>query len=331
MINLYIYFISYFIIFFIALFVSKKLDLTDVPNKRKIHKTKVVNTGGIIIFIFYLFIVKNFEFNKELENFVIIGFFIVLIGFIDDRKNLNPAKKLALISIPSAYLIISEELIIPSLGNYYFLGSLSLGKTSIIFTFLSVILLINSINYLDGIDGLLLSFVATIFGYFIILTNDKNIHLLIYYLLIPIFVNLIFNILSFGKNLKIFNGDAGSLFFGFLISFFLIYLHLTYNIHPIVLAWGIWLPVYDFLFVTCYRVIKKKNIYDPDNNHLHHVILKKLNYNHLNSVIIITFINVSIIFIGFTSSQINKDFSFFLFILLFIIYVMIRFKKSLKS
>ena len=327
MIKFYIYLIYYLFIFFGAVFISKKLDFTDIPNKRKIHKTKILNTGGIIIFIFYLLLIKNFEFNKELENFIIIGFFILLIGFIDDRKNLNPGIKLAFISIPSVYLIISEGLIIYSLGDYQFLGSLSLGKTGIIFTFLSVIVLINSVNYLDGIDGLLLSFVTTIFGYFIILTDDKNIQLFFYYLLIPIFVNLIFNFFSFKRNLKIFNGDAGSLFFGFLISFFLIYFHLKYDIDPIVLAWGVWLPVYDFLFVTIYRLVKKKKIYDPDNNHLHHFILKKMNYNHLKSVIVITFINISIIFIGFNASQINKDFSFVLFILLFITYISIRFKK----
>ena len=327
--NYFFYLISYVIIFFILLEISKKLNLYDTPNKRKIHKNKVVNTGGVMIFIFYLVIIKNFEFNPILEDFIVLGFFILIVGFIDDRKNLNPSIKLILISLPSAYLIISGNFIITNLGNYDLLGALLLGKVGIIFTFLSVILLINSVNYLDGIDGLLLSFVATTFGYFIFLTEDKNIHLLIYYLLVPILINFIFNMFSFGKNFKIFNGDSGSLFFGFLISFFLIYLNLFLEIHPIILAWGVWLPIYDFLFITLYRLVKKKNIYKPDNNHLHHIILNKFKNNHLKSVVLISLINIGVIFIGFISSEISKDFSFFLFIILFLIYVILRTNKKI--
>ena len=326
----FFYLISYLIIFLVLHLISQKLNLYDIPNKRKLHKSKIVNTGGIIIFIFYLIVIKNFEFNNILENLIIVGFLIILIGFIDDRNNLSPTVKLILLSLPSAYLIISENFIISSLGNYNFMGTLLLGKVALIFTFLSVVLLINSVNYLDGIDGLLLSFVAITFLYFIFLTENENIHQLIYYLLIPIIINLIFNFLSFGKNLKVFNGDAGSLFFGFLISFFLIYFNLYLDIHPIVLAWAVWLPVYDFLFISFYRLINKKNIYTADNNHFHHIILKKFNNNQFYSVGLISIINIIVLSIGFLSSQISKDLSLFLFIFLFIIYIKLKFRKNLS-
>ena len=327
----FFYLISYLIIFFGLHFISKKLNLYDIPNKRKLHKSKIVNTGGIIILIFYWIVIKNFEFNNVLENLIVVGFLIILVGFIDDRNNLSPAVKLISLSLPSVYIIVSNNFIIQSLGNYDLLGTLLLGKVALIFTFLSVVLLINSVNYLDGIDGLLLSFVATTFLYLIFLTEDKNIHLLIYYLLIPVIINLIFNFFSFGKNLKIFNGDAGSLFFGFLISFFLIYFNLYLDIHPIILAWSVWLPVYDFLYITFYRLINKKNIYNADNNHFHHIILKKFNNNHFYSVGLISIINVVVLLVGFLISQISKDFSFLLFIFLFIIYVGFRLNINLKK
>ena len=70
--NYFFYLIFYVIIFFILVEISKKLNLYDTPNKRKIHKNKIVNTGGVIIFIFYLVIIKNFEFNPILENFIVV-------------------------------------------------------------------------------------------------------------------------------------------------------------------------------------------------------------------------------------------------------------------
>lgn len=328
----YLFYVIFYLIFFLGLHtLSQKLNLYDIPNKRKLHKSKIVNSGGIIIFLFYLIIIKNFEFNNVLEQLIIIGFLIIIVGFVDDRNNLSPALKLILLSLPSAYVIISDNFVISSLGNYDILGTLLLGKVALIFTFLSVILLINSVNYLDGIDGLLLSFVATKFIYFIFLTEDKNIHLLIYYLLIPVIINLIFNFFSFGKNLKVFNGDAGSLFFGFLISFFLIYFNLYLDIHPITLAWSVWLPIYDFLYMTLYRLVNKKNIYEPDNNHFHHIILKKFNNNHFSTVVVITIINIVVLLTGFFASKVSKDFSFLLFIFLFVVYVALRLNKNLKK
>ena len=99
--------ILYLILLLFTVFISKKLDFYDKPNVRKIHNSKVFNTGGIIIYLFYLIIVNFFEFNHNIELIISIGFFICLIGFIDDRINLNPSNKIIFIIIPSAYLILN--------------------------------------------------------------------------------------------------------------------------------------------------------------------------------------------------------------------------------
>ena len=94
--------ILYFIILFLTLFISKKLDFYDKPNIRKVHNSKVFNTGGIIIYLFYLIIVNFFEFNHNIELIISIGFFVCIIGFIDDRVNLIPSSKILFTIIPSA-------------------------------------------------------------------------------------------------------------------------------------------------------------------------------------------------------------------------------------
>ena len=73
-------------------------------------------------------------------------------GLIDDKYNLNTGGKLSLQVIPIFYLIVFENLKLTQIGDYEYF-KLSLGSFSIPFTLLCVLLLINSFNYFDGIDG----------------------------------------------------------------------------------------------------------------------------------------------------------------------------------
>ena len=68
-------------------------------NKRGIHKILIINTGGLIIYLFILSVISQSEFNYNIELIVSIGFFVCLTGFIDDRINLNPSSKIVLIII----------------------------------------------------------------------------------------------------------------------------------------------------------------------------------------------------------------------------------------
>ena len=137
--------ILYLILLLFTVFISKKLDFYDKPNIRKIHNSKVFNTGGIIIYLFYLIIVNFFEFNHNIELIISIGFFICMIGFIDDRINLSPSIKILFIIIPSIYLILNG-ISIYNLGNYEYIGFLNLGKFQLPFHF-SCLLLFQNINF----------------------------------------------------------------------------------------------------------------------------------------------------------------------------------------
>ena len=184
--------ILYLILLLFTVFISKKLDFYDKPNVRKIHNSKVFNTGGIIIYVFYLIIVNFFEFNHNIELIISISFFICIIGFIDDRINLNPSVKVLFIIIPSAYLILNG-ISIYDLGDYEYIGILSLGKFQLPFLILSTGLLINATNYIDGVDGLLLTFFICCLSYYIFLIDETNTIYLLKLLLVPVVLNLIMN------------------------------------------------------------------------------------------------------------------------------------------
>ena len=317
--------ILYFILLLFTVIISKKLKFYDKPNVRKIHKSKVYNTGGLIIYLFYLIIVNFFEFNHNIELIISIGFFICLIGFIDDRLNLAPSIKILFIIIPSVYLIISG-ISINNLGIYEYIGVINLGKFQLPFLILATGLLINATNYIDGVDGLLLTFFACCLGYYIFLIEDTNTIYLIKLLLIPVILNLILNLLPFKSKIKFFSGNSGSLFVGFFVSFLTIELYNSFNIHPVYLIWPLWYPVYDFLFVSTNRAFLKKSIFSADNSHLHHKVLIKFKKDHVKTISLYFISNVSIIYIGFLISNYSKFLSLITFIIGFIFYLIFRFK-----
>ena len=317
--------ILYLILLMFTVFISKKLDFYDKPNARKIHNSKVFNTGGIIIYFFYLIIVNFFEFNHNIELIISIGFFICLIGFIDDRINLNPSIKIIFIIIPSAYLILNG-INITDLGNYEYIGTLNLGKFQLPFLILATGLLINATNYIDGVDGLLLTFFICCLGYYIYLIEEPNTIYLIKLLLVPVIFNLVLNLLSTKIKFKFFSGNTGSLFIGFFVSFLTIELYNSFEVHPVYLIWPLWYPVYDFLFVSTNRAILKKSIFSADNSHLHHKILITFKKNHLKTILLFFILNISIIYLGFLLSNFSKFLSLITFIFGFFFYFTMRFK-----
>lgn len=324
----YLFLFPFLMIFMIL--ISKKLNLVDKPNQRKIHHSNIVNITGIGIYIFLFFIILNYEIILEIEKIIFVGFFIVIIGFLDDRIDLKAKTKLFFLSIPSGYLILNGYQL-DDLGTYEYFGKIELGELSIVFTLAAVLLLLNSINYLDGTDGLLIGYTITALAYFYLLGLKYNESFIIFLIFIYILlVSLFFNFLKLNTGLKSLLGDAGSLFIGFFISFTMITLHQNYKIHPAFLIWSSWLPIYDFLDVTFNRFKNKISVSQPDKSHFHHYILNYYSYNQTKTFIFINILNIGIIFFGYMSCLFFGDlFSIFLFMIFFIIFLKI--KKNLKN
>ena len=316
--------IIYILVSLSIIYLSRYLKYFDKPNKRGIHRIPIINTGGLIIYLIFLTVISQAEFNYNIELIVSIGFFVCLTGFIDDRINLNPSNKILLLIIPSIYLIL-EGISISDLGEYEYLGILELGKFKIPFLLLAIGLLINATNYIDGIDGLLLIFFLSCLIYYIFLIDDAKTISLLKFFVAASFLNLILNLLPSKNKFKVFSGDSGSLFIGFFLSFITIELYSGFNIHPAILIWPLWYPVYDFLFVSINRLINKKSIFEADNTHLHHVVNNKFNGNRMLPLILFFLANSSIIFLGYKISEISKLLSLSIFIIGFILFTIMRF------
>jgi len=328
-----IYSLLTFFLLFICAKVSYKLNLVDLPNKRKIHLKPTANTGGFAIIISLLFALQALDvFDKTLGLILSISFLVSIVGLIDDKFHLNTGGKLSLQIIPIFYLIVFENLTLNHIGAYnYFI--LEMGSFTVPFTLLCVLFLINAFNYFDGIDGTLSFTTISVLVILYFLVPDQNFQLFLIMILIPISIFLCFNF-SLLRLPKLFLGDSGSLLLGFIISFVLIYLANQKFIHPILLAWSIAIFVYEFLSINIIRLKNKQNPFKAGTDHLHHRLFEKNKSIFLTNFLITSF-NIILFLIGYLSFLfINELVSLILFVAFFMIFLILRnntFKKSIKT
>ena len=291
--------------------IAFKINLVDKPNYRKIHLLPIPLIGGISIAMstFFMILISNrFEVVENYFLIFITSFILLIMGCIDDKKDIKASYKLAL-ELLLACSIAASGTRIESL--YGLFGVYHLGI--VMQYFLTVIVIagvVNAINLFDGVDGLAGSY--TLLGFImlgIVGFYTQNSNLL---LIGTIFTGSLISFLreNFSPK-KIFMGDSGALFLGFLLI--TIGIHLlkassvvfkAYNSFPFVILVAYFaIPVLDSLRVYLGRI---KNGYSPfhaDKSHLHHLLLKT-GLNHKAITLTITLLCILILLTNFGFSEI---------------------------
>ncbi len=324
-----IYSLLIFFLLLICAKISYILNLVDLPNKRKIHSIPTAYTGGVAISVCLLFALQELDFfDKNLALILSIGFMISIVGFIDDKFGLNTGGKLSLQIIPIFYLIVFENLTLNHIGDYNYF-KLELGTFMMPFTLLCVLFLTNSFNYFDGLDGTLIFTTTSVLAILYFLAPYENFRLFLIMILIPMSIFLLFNF-SFFKLPKLFLGDSGSLYLGFIISFILIYLGNKNFVHPILLAWTIAIFVYEFLSINIIRLKDRQNLFKAGKDHLHHLLFDR-SKSILFTNFFMSLLNISFFLVGYYSFiLVGSLASLILFIIFFIIYLTIRIFSAKK-
>ena len=247
---------------------------------------------------------------------------MAIVGFVDDKYHLNIGGKLSLQIIPIVYLIFIENFNLQQIGDYNFVN-LELNSFSIPFTLLSVIFLINSFYYFDGVDGTLTFISISTLAILFFLISDETITMFLITMLVPLCIFLFFNFAIF-KLPKLFLGDSGSLLLGFIVSFLLIYLANNNIVHPILLAWSIQIFVYEFTSINLIRLKNKKDPFVAGLDHLHHVLIRKTESIFLTNLIM-CITNIILFIIGYlTFTFISPLASLIFFIIFFVIFFILR-------
>ena len=249
------------------------LNLLDKPDKKlKLHHSNVPLTGGLLIFgIYFIFVLCKFlYFNLNFNSFLINNIFLLTIfsvGIIDDKFNLSPNIKLFIL-----VLIIITFL---NLNNFYLLKEIYISSFNVRFnifsinffiTTLSILLFINASNMFDGIDGQSGIYFLTIFTFLSLITGFNTENLII---IVSIFLFLILNLKK-----KLFLGDSGVFFLSTLFSLLVIENYQINKISAEQIFLLMMLPGIDMLRLFLERILKKKNPFKGDRNHLHHLLLK---------------------------------------------------------
>lgn len=292
-------FIAYIVTFFLMPFiirVAKINKLYDIPDERKTHKHPVSSLGGIGIVAglsLSLLLVTDFRSGDASFQYYIACFFIIFtLGVIDDLFVLHPLKKIAgqllvaLILTTKSHLLLTN---LQGLGGVYEISS----ATSYAVTFFTILLVINSFNLIDGVDGLAASLgllSSLVFGLFFYSYGNMPYAILGFAMAGSLLAFLVFNF----PPARIFMGDSGSMLIGVVNAILLLKFIETGNgnissgltIHsPIALGFGILLvPLMDVLRVFIIRLTNGKSPFSADRNHLHHLLLNK-GFTHLQVTI----------------------------------------------
>ena len=308
------------------------INALDIPDARKVHTKPIPRLGGLGIFIGFLLGYMIFAKNTIQMNSILIGSFIILLtGIIDDIKPISAKAKLFGQTIASLVIVFYGNIV---LSDVSILGlNIEFGVFSYPITILFIVACTNIINLIDGLDGLS-SGISSIFYLSVIILcffQHRFWELELILSLIMLGSCLGFLIHNFHPA-KIFAGDSGALFMGFIIAVISLLGFKTTAITSVFIPLAILaVPILDTLFAIIRRSINHQKISSPDKQHLHHQLLK-MNFSHRNTVLIIYGVNIL-----FASASIlytlkdNKDVFIgrIIYIILFIIVIIFVFKTDI--
>lgn len=274
----------------------KEKNLYDIPNSRKMHKNATPRLGGICFLpsMFLAFIGTMFAFNDftgydqvtfslwSLYFFVSL-MFVYGVGLVDDLVGLG-AKTKFFFQFLAAFLM-------PFAGLYFnnFYGFLGINEISYVvgapLTVFLIVFITNSINLIDGIDGLAAGISMIALGGFLVCFLAEG--MLLYGILIAGLMGVLVPFLYFNlfgdpeRNRKLFMGDSGSLTLGFILGF----LAVKYSMdNPSVMFWRpeclllsytfVIVPTFDVVRVSAVRFIHRTPAFKADKNHFHHKLMR---------------------------------------------------------
>lgn len=283
--TLFICFIASIIITPLVKKMAIKIGAVDRPNSRKVHTTIMPRLGGLAIYLSFIIGLLILQPESEFAVPIIIGSVIIIItGILDDLFELSAKVKLA--GQLAAALVVVLNGVQVQLINLPFGGVLEFGMLSIPLTILWIVGITNAINLIDGLDGLAagVSSIAliTITGMAILMGNTYVTSVS----LIVLGSTLGFLIYNFHPA-KIFMGDTGALFLGYIISVLSLLgfknVAMVSLVVPIIIL-GV--PISDTIFAIIRRLVNKQPLSAADKSHLHHCLLR-LGYSHRQTVLII--------------------------------------------
>ena len=272
----------------------------NLKHKEK-FKSKIINSGGMALFIYFL-VINMFELQAINPYYLLFIISVFLVGILSDLKNISASIRLLIIVITTIiFVVLSDTLLINLkfdftnnlLKNYFLI--------SVLFTTLCIVILINGINFIDGVHGLAIFYCFTVLlllNYFIYFVVGIDTYVESGVALLPmLFILFLFNI-----NEKLFFGDSGSYLVGCILAIYIIRItNIAEYAYPYLYANFLIYPAFEVFFSIFRKILINKNPYRPDKKHLHQLLqdfFVRKNFN-LSKAKVISGISINILVIIF--------------------------------
>lgn len=255
-----------------------RMGAVDIPKDgRRMHDHPIPRMGGLAIFFGFILSVLIFQtLTPALRGILLGSVIIVVLGILDDIYAL-PALPKFLIQIVAALVAVLEGNRIEFLSNPNIFSKepfWELGWLSIPISVLWIVAITNSVNLIDGLDGLACG-VSTISSMTLLvialIVSEPDVAILMAAL-----AGACIGFLPYNLNpAKIFMGDTGSTFLGFILAtvsiqgLFKFYAIISFAVPFLMLG----LPIFDTCFAILRRVAKGQSPMSPDRGHIHHRLI----------------------------------------------------------
>lgn len=310
-----------FIISFLAipvvLQIAEQKKLYDVPDERKVHTHAVTSLGGVGIFggflLAALLSIQGYL-NPEFQYFFAAALVIFFLGLKDDLVVLSASKKFVGQVVAASIIIHLGGVRLDSMHGLFGFDQLP-EAFALALTYLTIIVIINSFNLIDGIDGLAASLgtlTMVIFGTYFFMVGFHAYALLAFSLAGSLVAFLIFN----HHPAKIFMGDSGSLMIG-LVNAILVIKFINIASDPATtipigsaaaIGFAILIvPLLDTLRVFAIRIFKGCSPFTPDRNHIHHLFLSR-GLGHAAITLVCVSINIAFIVLAYSLRSIGSTY-----------------------
>lgn len=297
-------------IFPIIIYTVRSKNLMDEPGDRSMHGTKTPTLGGVGVFVAFAVSLILLGIFKELDRLELVKLISLLaainillfLGIKDDLIELSPRKKFIGQLFAVAIVIFCTDVRIGDFNGL--LGITELPYTaSVLFTAFVFILINNSFNMIDGIDGLagtIAIIASTSFGIYFLINGNALLTLVSFVLIGALLGFLRFNL---SESKKLFMGDSGTMFIGYLLAYqgvsFLALNEMPTTSFTLPNAQIMFIailsfPLLDTLRVFIIRIAKKGSPFKADRNHIHHKLLH-MGLAHKQATLLVAFSNILII------------------------------------
>ncbi len=300
---------------------AHKLNFIDQPGERKINTRVVATAGGTAIYLAFIIPLRFFlPANQTVKGIIIGGSFMLILGLLDDKFEISAPVKFSG-QIIGALILIYYGVKINFITNP-FGGFIYLGIYTVPFTVFWIVSIINTINLIDGLDGLAagVSIIAVLTLFAVALQENQVIAPMLAVLL----AGSCLGFLKYNFNpAKIFMGDTGAMFIGYIIAAVSITgaLKSAAAVTIFVPMLALAIPILDTTFAIVRRIFNDRPIGEADHGHIHHRLLA-IGMNQRQAVLSVYIISALLGAIALIINGIKFDHALIIFVsvILIIIY-----------